>query len=224
MLIRVDWTCHLFLTWFTLFQLLFPSYILYCLHLHTLRLWQIEVFHLLLVHWNINSTLQLVNDDLIFYLKLSLVISLTSDAVVFVGCSDVRTKFVDVFEGELLSNPHLILLFPPFLIIKLDNAQILKLQLFLFASDTLLLLTRLFFVQLKEMLLLFLTKLLSFPHPWKIHLAWLLQEPSKPKNLFLNLACYLNNIKLFLQLYLIIELLRLFQNILKVVVIVGSEG
>jgi hypothetical protein len=64
--------------------------------------------------------LEFINDNLIL-LKVTVVVSLVSDPMVFTGTTQVRTEFIYLFEREFLSNLHLAFLFAPFLIIKFND-------------------------------------------------------------------------------------------------------
>lgn len=105
--------------------------------------------------WVVDASLQFVHDDLVL-LEVSVVVSLVADAVVLVG-GQVGTQFVDLLKGQSLRDAHLALLLPPLLVVQLNYAQVLELQL-LFLTATahlLLLLTVLLIIWIEVVLLIF---------------------------------------------------------------------
>lgn len=65
----------------------------------------------------INSTLELIDNDFVGRVKLMRAITFGSDPLVFIGTSYIRAEFIYFFERKFLSNPNLVLLLTPFLII-----------------------------------------------------------------------------------------------------------
>lgn len=102
--------------------------------------------------WVVDSALQFIHDDLVL-LEVGVVVALVADAVVLVG-GQVGTQLVDLLQGQSLRDAHLALLLPPFLVVQLDYAQVLELQLLLLAATAhfLLFLTVLLIIGIEVML------------------------------------------------------------------------
>lgn len=100
----------------------------------------------------VDSAFQLIDDDLIFF-EVWMVIACVADAVVLVG-GEVGAELVHFLEGEFLSDFYFTLFFSPLLIIKLNDAQILKLQLLLFTTTTGLFFAMSFIIWIKIVLLI----------------------------------------------------------------------
>jgi hypothetical protein len=155
--------------------------------------------------WVVDSALQLVYDDLVL-LDVGVVVALVADAVVLVG-GQVGAQLVDLLQGQALRDADLALLLPPLLVVQLDYAQVLELQLLLLAATAhlLLFLAVLFIVGIEVVLFVLLSEGVLFADALNIKIAEFENSPAQLGDLLEGLLTELGHFEVFLHLQLIIS-------------------